>query len=89
LINGCVESGKVRITTHAEKELAKDRLDPEDALLVLRLGTISQPEHEHGEWRYRIQKAIPGEPGTVWIVVAFDVDDEGNVVVIVTGWRKT
>lgn len=88
-INACLTDGRVRFSPHAKKELAKDGLDETHAYQVLKRGRIQQPEWEKGEYRYRLNAELEEEQGSVWLVVAFEVEAGDPETIVVTGWRKT
>jgi hypothetical protein len=59
--------------------MEKDGLTDQDAINVLRGGSVLPGEWENGSWRYRIATQ------KMCFVVAFDSESE---LVIVTAWRR-
>jgi hypothetical protein len=78
LMRRILAEGTYELSAHAEKELAKDRMNNIDAVNVIRAGVVEPPEWENGEWRYRVRTS------KMYVVVAFNSDTE---LAIVTGWR--
>lgn len=79
LIREILDSGQTTFSRHAEEELAADGLSTQDAVNVLRAGTVDPAEFEKGCWRYRVRT-----PRMV-VVVAFRSATEIRVV---TAWRE-
>jgi hypothetical protein len=75
-----IEDGAVSFSKHALEEMAKDNLNDQDALNVLRAGIVEPAEIEKGSWRYRVRT-----PRGLYFVVAFRSETELRVV---TAWRK-
>ena len=74
-----VETGSVGFFSHAEDEMAKDKLDATDVTNVLRGGAYSEAEWENGEWRHHVFMQR--------IVVAIQFESE-IVLMVVTAWRE-
>ena len=79
LILKVLESGTVRISSHAREELQKDNVTVVRCYDALRVGWVEEPELEKGTCRYRVQTR------TICVVVAFRSEAS---LVIVTAWRK-
>jgi hypothetical protein len=73
-----LEEGIIVFSKHAREEMAKDDLDDQDALNVLRGGVVEPAEFENGSYRYRVRTS------RMYFVVAFRSDNEARVV---TAWR--
>lgn len=78
LIRDILENGRVRFSSHAREELAKDGKSEIDAVNVLRGGVVQPGEWENGSWRYRVMTP------RMAVVVAFRAED---LMVVVTAWR--
>ena len=75
--------GTVVFSTHALRELKADGMENNDALNVLRAGQITEPaEFQDVSWRYRVHTP------RFCVVVVFERDDDDELVIVVTGWRK-
>ena len=74
-----IATGSVGFTSHAEKEMAKDKLDAVDVINVVRGGAYSEAEWENGAWRH--------QAFTQKIVVVIEFENESELTVI-TAWRK-
>ena len=61
-------------------KLAKDDMDSQDAMNILRAGTWDAPEWEKGAWRYRVR--------TFKMTVIIEIDFENREFTVVTGWRN-
>lgn len=59
--------------------MAKDKMVEQDAINVLRAGSLDPAEMERGSWRYRVHTL------RFCVVVTFD---EATAAIIVTAWRK-
>lgn len=75
---GILEEGVVTFSKHAREEMAKDRLNDQDALNVLRGAACDPAEWENGSWRYNFRTT------RMVFVVAFRSETEARVV---TAWR--
>jgi hypothetical protein len=71
-------AGELAFTTHARREMAKDRLESTDVTNVRRGGIVEEPEWENGAWRYRVRTA------RLTVVVELRSD---KAAVVVTAWR--
>ncbi len=80
LAKAIIETGAIGFTRHAEKEMAKDKLDSVDVINVLRGGAYSEAEWESGAWRHQAYTQ------RIVVVIEFESEDE---LTIVTAWRKT
>jgi hypothetical protein len=95
-VSGPVTAGEVRLrlgailrngwevawTSHARRELAKDRMTTVDAVNVLRCWRYMDPPEQDiqtREWKYRIHTDMMG------IVVKFRSETQ---LVVITAWRK-
>ena len=78
LLVGIIGSGTITLSRHARDEMAKDGLNDQDAVNVLRGGVVEPGEPEGGSWRYRVRTS------RMYFVVAFRSDTEARVV---TAWR--
>jgi hypothetical protein len=79
LILSILKDGSVSFAEpHAMERLKKRQMSTVDCLNVLRAGTADEPEHENGEWRYRVHT------GKMTVVVRFEDETE---LMIVTAWR--
>lgn len=73
----------IKFTAHAEEEMVKDGLTTVDAWNVLNSGAariVDEGELVNGTYRYRL------ETGYITVVVAFQHDGKG--LVVVTVWDK-
>jgi hypothetical protein len=71
------------LSRHAQDEMRADNLATGDVLCVLRGGEITEPaELENGSWRYRVHTR------RLCVVVAFERDENDELLVVVTVWRK-
>ncbi len=83
-----MQAGSFHLTPHARRERDKDQLNDVDIVNVLRAGTVSEAEHENGDWRYRVRTQ------RITVVVAFEpapdeAEDENDIeLVVVTVWRS-
>lgn len=55
LLVAIITDGVLIFSSHARDEMAKDGLDDQDALNVLRAGVVEPGEMENGTWRYRVR----------------------------------
>ena len=78
IIMVALSTGTVNFTSHALKELAKDKKTTVDATNVLRGGVVQPGELENGSWRYRVMTT------RMTVVVAFLSE---SAVVVVTAWK--
>jgi hypothetical protein len=75
--------GTVIFSSHALAEMKADAMKEGDVLNVMRGGKITEPaEHVKDSWRYRVHSP------RFSVVVAFDRDEDGELVVVVTAWRR-
>jgi hypothetical protein len=81
LVVTAVATGSVLFTSHALRELAKDRMTPDDATRVLRGGAASHGEFENGSWRYQMRS------GSVVVVIEFVMFTPVKTLVI-TAWKR-
>ncbi len=81
LIIRILNEGYFAIGTHAEAELAADRMTTNDVYNVLRYGVIDEPAEEgkHGDWCYRVHTK------SMCVVVCFRSLTE---LAVVTAWRE-
>ena len=79
LLVDLIENGTVTFSKHAREEMAKDGLNDQDALNVLRGGVVEPGEFENGSWRYRVRTS------RMTCVVAFRSETEARIV---TAWRN-
>lgn len=79
LIAGILSGGRLIFSRHAREEMASDRMVEQDAINVLRAGSVDPAEMERGSWRYRVHTL------RFCVVVTFD---EATAAVVVTAWRK-
>jgi hypothetical protein len=70
---------QIRFTSHARREMAKDKLDENDIINLLRRGLVQEPEWENGEWRYQVKQQ------EMTAVLSFHENPDQTVVVTV--WR--
>lgn len=79
IIRACIkDGGSVTTTSHARREMAKDRLEMTDVVAVLRAGIVEPGEWENGAWRYRIR--------TRKMVVVVELESPMELSVV-TAWR--
>lgn len=78
LLLDVLESGVMRVSGHARRELANDSMTLQDVENILRGGTVEPPEWENSSWRYRVRTS------RMVVVVAFESETE---LVVVTAWR--
>ena len=78
LITSILKGGTVSFTGHALREMAKDDMNEQDCLGVLRGGWVEFSELVEGTWRYRICTR------ELYVVTAFRSETE---LAIVTAWR--
>ncbi len=80
LIRDILAVGGLRLSTHAEEEMAKDDITGPEAVNVLRAGVVEPAEWHAGrqEWRYRVRAA------RLYVVVTFSSETQLRVV---TAWR--
>lgn len=79
LIAVVLTSGQLVFSRHARDEMAKDKMVEQDAINVLRAGSVDPAEMERGTWRYRVHTQ------RFCVVVTFD---SATDAVVVTAWRK-
>lgn len=79
LITEILSSGQLMFSRHAREEMANDRMVEQDAINVLRAGSVDPAEMERGSWRYRVHTL------RFCVVVTFD---DATKAVVVTAWRK-
>ena len=79
LILANLTAGSVTWSSHALKELERDKMIADDAVNVLRAGVVEPAELENGSWRYRVRTS------KIYVVVCFRSEVEMRVV---TCWRK-
>lgn len=83
VILDCIEWGKVRIGWHQGQDRMEERnITGGQILGALRSGTLSDDQCAAGVWRYLARK------NDVEICFCFEVDEDGNVLVVVTLMRK-
>ena len=72
LLHFCLEGGgEIIVGRHFRDELAAENLTFEDALVVLKKGTIYDPpeiDSRTGEWKFRVEGY---EPEGKWITIVF------------------
>lgn len=78
LVADIMENGTWVVSPHARQEMAKDGMNDQDAINILRAGVFDEPEWENGHWRYRAR--------TARMAVVFQFDSETEVRLI-TAWR--
>ena len=80
LIRDILAAGRLRFSTHAEEEMAKDDITGPEAINVLRAGVVEPAEWDarRREWRYRVRAAH------LYVVVTFLSETRLRVV---TAWR--
>jgi hypothetical protein len=78
LLRNILTSGVLRFSDHAKAEMAKDHLNTQDALNVLRADVVEPSELVRGSWRHRLK--------TNHICVVVTLPSETEAVVI-TAWR--
>jgi hypothetical protein len=79
LLSQIIETGVVRFTKHALRELKTDGITQARALVLLQGGVLSEAEWENGQWRHHVEAQQD--------VLVLTFEDESNAVVI-TGWRR-
>jgi hypothetical protein len=80
VIRQALEEGVISYSSHAKKELAKDKMDMVDCVNVMRAGVVHEPEWENGGWRYQVK--------TQHMTVVVEIDLETCEVVVITAWRQ-
>lgn len=84
----CLDNGLILIPQPSGKRShAEDRMDERDVSApeiesALRSGALSTDSCVAGKWRYLARKS------DVEVVFTFDVDEDGNLLVVVTVMRK-
>jgi hypothetical protein len=71
LLHHCLEEGEVVLSRHFRDELVIERLNIEDAWIVMRSGTVYEPPEldiRSGEWKWKVEGY---EPGGKWLVIVF------------------
>ena len=79
LLTEILSAGQLNFSRHAREEMAKDKMVEQDAINVLRAGSLDPAEMERGSWRYRVHTL------RFFVVVTFV---EATAAIIVTAWRK-
>ena len=79
LIGRILVDGKLFFSHHAQDEMAKDKMVEQDAINVLRAGSVDPAEIERGTWRYSVHTP------RFCVVVTFDSE---TFAIVVTAWRK-
>lgn len=79
LITSILGGGMVSFTGHALKEMARDSMNEQDCVNVLRGGWVEFSEIIQGTWRYRTRTR------EMCVVVAFRSETE---LAVVTAWRN-
>jgi hypothetical protein len=71
------EDGEVVITAHAQRRMAKRRIDLTDVQTIIVAGSIISHERREGTWRYRIQGAtVAGRTASCVVAV------EGRAIIV-------
>ena len=78
LMGQILASGRVVPSRHALDELAKDDMDMQDVINVVRGGAVDPADLVDGTWRYRVRTQ------RMAVVVAFRSETEMRIV---TAWR--
>lgn len=84
----CLDNGLILIPqpsgdrSHAEDRMDERNVTAPEIEAALRSGALSTNSCVAGKWRYLARK------GNVEVVFTFDVDDDGNLLVVVTVMRK-
>lgn len=76
-----LEAGRVSLPTHTAERMSERYLTAPQIEAALRSGALASESCDAGTWRYRATKQ-----GVV-VIFTFDVDDDGNLLVVVTTWR--
>ena len=74
-------AGRVSLPTHTSGRMNERHLTAPQIEAALRSGALASKSCDAGTWRYRATKQ-----GVV-VIFTFDVDDDGNLLVVVTTWR--
>ena len=85
LLRYCLESSEVVLSKHFRDELVNDHLDMEDALKVLKSGSIyDAPEVDirTGDWKYRMEGYAPDGR---WLAIVFCFKTRARAFLI-TAW---
>jgi hypothetical protein len=76
-----LEAGRVSLPVHASERMDERHLTGPQIESALRSGALASESCTGGTWRYRATRQ------SVVVIFAFDTDDDGNLLVVVTTWR--
>ncbi len=82
VIEWCVEWGRVRIPKHTWDRMDERDVSVAEIFSALRSGALNTNERVAGTWRYHASKE------DLDVCFTFDVDDQGNALIIVTVIRR-
>lgn len=77
----CLDNGLILINTYQENRMSERGVTALEIEATLRTGLRSTESYDD-KWRYRATKR-----GVV-VIFTFDVDEDGNMLVVVTTWRE-
>jgi hypothetical protein len=84
----CLEDGRILIPrrdggrSHVQERMDERHVSAPEIEATLRSGLLATDSCVAGKWRYRARK------NDVEVIFTFDVDDEGNLLVVITVMRK-
>lgn len=83
LVITVIESNSISFPIqHAAPRMKERNVTAPQIVGVLRSGALSTEGFTGGSWRYRaVARGIT-------VIFTFDIDDDGNVLVVVTTWRN-
>lgn len=76
-----LETGRVRFTGHARREMAKDDMGEVDCRNIVRGGIVEPAEWENEAWRYRVRTQ------RMCVVCELSEVDGQDELIIITAWR--
>jgi hypothetical protein len=77
-----LDGGRISLPTYAKGRMDQRHVTAPQIEAALRSGALSTESCDTGTWRYRATRQ------NVVVIFTFDVDDEGNLLIVVTTWRQ-
>lgn len=90
LLRECLKSGTVEYHPHFAQRCQERGVDPQDAQLVLRKGTIydeAELDLRFQEWRYKVEGKPPDSEKRLKVVITFLERDEVLVITVMLDKR--
>ena len=81
VVEHCTEYGRMILSVHAGERMEERQITGGQILAALR-GSLRTDQCVAGKWRYL------GRKNDIEVCFTFDVDDEGNLLIILTLMRK-